>query len=278
MNRHSIAHSISSFERPYATLLDAQGHAVKYSMLHSKAQTPPTHLLQLLRYLDIEGELQDLASDAASLSVDMTSWLDDPKCILDPVQLQTHGFLLLQRCLAFLSTSSSTIQPLDHSLCLAILIFVVRITQPADYSFHAMATASVPRLRVALKKAPVSEWANAPDVLLWILTIGSLAAQGTQHFDFFAQTSAAAFASADIDETTSRDKLMARMKSILWLDSLMDAPARKLWTQLGVTKSPDSIHFVEEEEDQKTGVTGPLTPDDKDEAAVGRLTSTRFFT
>jgi len=232
-----------------------------------------------LQDLDIDADLQEIVADTSSLSSDMTSWLDDPKCALDPVDLQKHGFLLLQRCLAFLSNSNTSRSPVDQSVCLAVLIFVVRITQPADYSFRTMVSASLPRLRAALKKTRISKWSSGPDLLLWTLTIGMLAAQGSQHFDFFAQYSTTAFAEAGVDDTTPCDELLARMKGCLWLSSLMDQDVRKLWARIEIGGGGEEMRGIKEEQD-KSLFNHVITPheDDRAEAAVGRLTSTRFFT
>jgi hypothetical protein len=232
-----------------------------------------------LQGLDIDADLQEIVADTSSLSSDMTSWLDDSKCALDPIDLQQHGFLLLQRCLALLLNSNTSRSPIDQSVCLAVLIFVVRITQPADYGFRTMVSSSIPRLRAALKKTSISKWSRAPDLLLWTLTIGTLAAQESQHFDFFAQYSTAALAEAGVDDTTPCDELLARMKGCLWLSSLMDQDVRKLWARIGIGRADEEMRGIKEEQDESP-VSHVTTPDedDRDEAAVGRLTSMRFFT
>ncbi|KAF2501455.1 hypothetical protein BU16DRAFT_613350 [Lophium mytilinum] len=277
---HSIAHSIASFEQPYASLIDTNGRAYTYTIPASPKSPPrssPVQVLRLFRDLNLDIDLQDIAADVSLLSSDMTSWLDDPNCPLDPIELQKHGFLLLQRCLAFLDESTAPKSPLEQCVCLALIIFVIRITQPADYSFKTMVAASLPRLREALKKTSIFSWSDSPDILLWVLTLGTLAAQGSQHMGFFTRYSTVAFADAGVDSNTSCEDLLARMKRCLWHSSLMDNAVKKLWVKFGLAKSGDEGPVEDDELDTDT-VSHVSSPDGIDEAAVGRLTSTRFFT
>jgi len=232
-----------------------------------------------LQDLKIDTDLQDIVADASLLSSDMASWLDDPKCPLDPIELQKHGFLLLQRSLEFLSESKTPKPPLDQCVCLSVMIFVIRITQPADYNFKTMVAAAVPRLREALKKTSISKWSSSTDLFLWVLTIGSLAAQGSAHMSFFAQYSTVAFADAGFDDNTSCEELLSRMKKCLWLSSLMDNDVEKLWARIGIATGGEESPRIEEERDSSMASSSHVSsPDGTDEAAVGRLTSTRFFT
>ncbi|KAF2815045.1 uncharacterized protein BDZ99DRAFT_435125 [Mytilinidion resinicola] len=276
---HSIAHSIASFEQPYAALIDTEGRAYTYTIPESPkypSRSSPVQVLRLLRDLKIDVNLRDIAADVSLLSSDMTSWLDDPKCPLDPVELQKHGFLLLQRCLAFLDESIAPKSPLEQSVCLAIMIFVIRITQPTDVNFKTMISASLPRLREALKKTSIFKWSDSPDILLWVLTLGTLAAQGSPHMGFFTQYSTVAFADAGIDNNTSCDELLARMKMCLWQSSLMDNAVKKLWVKIGIAKGDDEWLVVDDEPDTET-VSHMSSPDGQSETTVASLTSTRFF-
>lgn len=277
--RHSIAHSISSFEQPYASLIDTEGRAFRYTIPASRAPQSPRPLLGYLQDLEVDIDLQDIVADASLLSSDMKSWLDDPRCPLDPVELQKHGFLLVQRCLAFLAEPDILKAPLNQCISLSVMIFVIRITQPADYSFKTMVAAPIRRLREALKKTSIFKWSKATDLLLWVLTIGALAAQGTPNMDFFTQYSTVAFADAGVDDNTSCEELLERMKKCLWHSLLMDNDVKRVWARIGIATGGKESPILEDEYESPL-VSPPIvtTSDGTDEAAVGRLTSTRFFT
>jgi hypothetical protein len=59
----------------------------------------------------------------------------------------------------------------------------------------------------------------------------------------------------------------------------MDQDVRKLWARIGIGRADEEMRGIKEEQDESP-VSHVTTPDedDRDEAAVGRLTSMRFFT
>jgi hypothetical protein len=124
------------------------------------------------------------------------------------------------------------------------------------------------RLRVALTRGSIFRWAKSQDLLLWTLTMGALAAQGTAESAFFSQYCSVAFAGAGFDNKTNVDELLQRMKKCLWIPLLFDAEAKKLWVQTGLAKGEEVVDAPQKEE---------INPDIKDDDVVGLLTSTRFF-
>lgn len=159
--------------------------------------------------------------------------------------------------------------PVDQSLCLALMIFLVTISLPYDPSHRPMVLTPVKKLRAALTKGSIFRWAKSQDLLLWTLTIGALAAQGTSESSFFTQYSSVAFADAGFDDKTNADELLDRMRKCLWVPLLLDDEAKKLWVRMGLVKGGR----VEEVQDE----SGILNHDVKDDDIVGLLTSARFF-
>jgi hypothetical protein len=202
----------------------------------------------------------------------MSSWFEDKKCPLDPLELQKHACLLNYRLYNWYSTpgkgGTGERSPVDQSVCLALIIFLVKASSPYDPSYRAIILTSMKKLREALTKAPIFRWAKSPDLLLWTLTMGALAAQGTVEASFFTPYSSLAFADAGFDGETSADELLARMRRLIWIPLLFDDEVTSLWIQMGIAKGESPGADIEE---------GLGSPDIKEDDVVGLLTSTRFF-
>jgi hypothetical protein len=232
-------------------------------------------MIRLCRDLKIDADLLEIIADAIAYSSDVTFWFDDPRCPLDPLELQKHASLLHYRFFDWYDRSADVRNTLDQCICLSLLIFTVRISQPDGQTYRPMMVTTVQRLREALKKTNIFKWSRAPDLLLWTLTIGALGAQGSPEMGFFAQYCSVAFADAGFGEDTTCDELLARMRKLLWICSLLDSDVEKLWARIGITKPREEDLAEAEAEDD---FEGPLkSPGIKDEA-VGLLTSKRFFT
>jgi hypothetical protein len=165
-------------------------------------------------------------------------------------------------------TAAEERSPIDESICLALIVFLVKVTQPLDPAAQAMIFTTAKKLRAALTKGSIFRWARSQDLLLWTLTMGVLAAQGTPELAFFSQYCSIAFADAGFDDRTNADELLQRMKNCLWIPLLFDAEAKKMWVQTGLVKGERVVETTQERE---------IRPDIKDDDVVGLLMTTRFF-
>ncbi|KAF2115863.1 hypothetical protein BDV96DRAFT_492097 [Lophiotrema nucula] len=268
---HSIAHSIASFQQPYTTLLDSTGFPQKYDLPSFRSRPSSSRVLRLFRDMKPDSDLLDIIDNIVVFVGDLSAWYEDRKCPLDPLELQKHVYLLIYRLFHWYSQGEAERTPLDQSICLGLLVFLVRAGNGYDPSYKAIILLTVKKLRGALSKGSIFGWANSPDLLLWTLTMGALAAQGTSEAGFFTQYCSVAFADAGLDSTTSVDELLKRMKKCLWIPLLFDEDVKKLWIQIGLAKGGEKKAYEVQE-------GGLLSPDLKEDDVVGLLTSTRFFT
>jgi hypothetical protein len=266
-----MAHAISTFQRPYTVLLDSTGQVPKYDIPSSWPHSTSTRIFS---DLGLDPELSEITSTIVVFTGDMSLWYEDKICPVDALELQRHACLLTYRLFEWYTTHVSdewggedTSSPVEQSICLALLVFVLKISNPFD-PLQALILTPVKKLRAALSKGSLSSWAKSPDLLLWTLTIGSLAAQGTAESSFFTQYSFVAFSHAGLADRTSAEELLRRMKTCLWVPWLLDEEATRLWAKTGLVRGR-----VEEQMDD-----GMLSPEIREDIAVGLLTSHRFFT
>jgi hypothetical protein len=266
-----MAHAISTFQRPYTVLLDSTGQVPKYDISSSRPHSASTRIFS---DLGLDPELSEITSTIVVFTGDMSLWYEDKICPVDALELQRHACLLTYRLFEWYTTHVSdewggedTSSPVEQSICLALLIFVFKISNPFD-PLQALILTPIKKLRAALSKGSLSSWAKSPDLLLWTLTIGSLAAQGTAESSFFTQYSFVAFSHAGLTDRTSAEELLRRMKTCLWVPWLLDEEATRLWAKTGLVRGR-----VEEQMDD-----GMLSPEIREDIAVGLLTSHRFFT
>lgn len=224
----------------------------------------------LFRDLQLCPDLFDIISNIVVFTGDMSSWYEDRQCPIDPLELQKHASLLMYRLVDWFikEGEEENRNPVDQSVCLGLLIFMVKSSQPFDTSYNAMMLTTVKKLRTALTKGSIFRWGKSPDLLLWTLTMGALAAQGSAESGFFAQHCGVAFADARFDEKTNAEELLDRMRKGLWVPMLFDKEVKTLWVKMGLVKGEEVVG----------GEEGPMSPEIKEEEVVGMLTSTRFFT
>ena len=252
-------------------MLDSTGAPQKYDLPSFRSSPSSPRVLRLFRDLQPDVDLLDLIDNIVVFVGDLSAWYEDRKCPLDPLELQKHAYLLIYRLFHWYSQDGEERTPLDQSICLGLLVFLVRAANGYDPSYKAIILLTVKKLRGALSKGSIFRWAKSPDLLLWTLTMGALAAQGTSESRFFTQYCSVAFADAGLADTTSADELLERMKKCLWIPLLFDEDVKNLWIQIGLVKG-------EEEKVQEVQEDGLLSPDLKEDDVVGLLTSTRFFT
>lgn len=232
---HSTAHAIASFDPPYLSPLDDQGEG--YNHLNAPAYQPAIsklYLVNLCRKANVKDSLVKITEDLLSYASDLNAWFNDSGCPLDPLEIQNHASLLeccLLRCLQSNGDTEALQTPVEDSLCIAFLIFVVRASEMVDQQserHHVHFTASK-RLQEALNATSFDDWSACPDLLLWVLTIGSIVAQGAQEYDWWVFQTATTTMQFGIDSLSS---LLERLHHCVWVGYKLDRAAERLWDHI----------------------------------------------
>lgn len=284
VSRHTIAQCITTFKRPYALLLDPQGHIEEYATISHHGEPLISDELSP-GDLRLDLELFSIIHSIHTFSSDLTRWYDHGHTPLglDVFDLQKHGCLLIYRLFNWYqqgveceSAGRTSTQPIDQAICLAHLIYLVHALEPHTQSFGLRLSKPVIKLRQALQRVPLLQWRTAPDVFLWTLTMGALGAKGlprsqlssASEFSFFVQYARLSFAS---DGTTSANDLFQRFRQRPWIPSVFETRTRRLWALMRLCKAD-----VVEVEDE-SGEEGDGLVDVDGEHAVGQSTAARFF-
>jgi hypothetical protein len=239
---------------------------------------------------------QDLNLDSALLKIfhsinlfssDLANWYDDRHALhpLDPFELQKRACLLMYRLFDWYQQGEEEYEcavrfgrsPIDQSICLAHLIFLVVATEPHARSFGSRLSKIVVKLRQALQRVSILHWATVPDLYLWTLTMGALGAKGmpqsqrssASEFAFFVQYSQLSFISGEHGKVTGADHLLRKIGRCPWICSVFDARARRLWAQMGLCRA--SVVDLEDSSSEEWEL--PID----DEYALGQSTTMRFF-
>lgn len=284
-HRHSIARCITTFKRPYALLSDSVGHIEDYSLVsHMRMDHEITNIFFQESCPD-ESLLTILESVNIFIS-DLATWYGAGRTpyLLDPFDLQKHSCLLMYRLFDWYQLGEDSEiaggkgrEPIDQAICLAHLICLVIATEPYGQSFGSRLSNIVVKLRQALQRIPVSHWATASNVLLWVVTMGAIGAKGLprfqQHsiseFDFFSQYSQHLFAPTQTGGFITAHSLLERLHGSPWISIVFDARAKRLWALMGFCM-PDIADMYESSSEEE-GI--PID----DEHALGQSTTARFF-
>ncbi|KAF2019607.1 hypothetical protein BU24DRAFT_342963 [Aaosphaeria arxii CBS 175.79] len=268
---HSMAHSISTFQPPYAVLLDGNGRPQSYDLPTFRQRPSSARVLRAFRDLKLDDLLQTIIGDIVVFTGDLSAWYEDSKCPVDPLELQKHSCLLQYRLFTWYSEAlplGEERNPIDQSVCLALIIFLVKTSQPFDPSYRAMIVTTVKKLRESLARETIFRWAKSQELLLWTLTLGEMAAQGSSQAGSFFHYCPLIFPDTGLDNKPTAQELLDRMKKCLWVPMLFDDEVSRLWIKMGVAKGAQM--------DGADGA-GMLSPQiDKDDV-VGLMTNTRFF-
>ncbi|KAF2644661.1 hypothetical protein P280DRAFT_465955 [Massarina eburnea CBS 473.64] len=277
---HAVAHAVTTFERPYAALLDSNGQPPPYDMPTFRAQPSSTRTLRLFQSLKPDPILLDIIGSVVIFIGDLNAWLDlEHPDTLNPLDFQKNMSLLIYRLFDWYKQGEENPRlernPIDQSICLALIIFLIA-SQEVRGNYRVMVQVAAQKLKIALGKCLFS-WGKATDLLVWMLTIGALATQGTENFAFFKENCGYAYANQGINEMTTPHEMLDRMRKCLWVGSTssgvgslqnLDEHAKKLWVAMGYTQE-EVIDSIEE---------GVMSPDRiKTEDVVGGLTGDRFY-
>lgn len=258
--------------------MDSNGQPPPYDMPSFRSRPFSTRNLRLFQLLKPEPKLLDIIANIIIFVGDLSVWFDDPRSPLNPFELQKSNLLLIYQLFDWYKLGEEYAEierlPVDQSICLALLIFLIALQEVRSY--HMMVQMAAQKLKIALEKC-LHQWGPATDLLMWTLTLGALATQGTESFAFFKNHCQYVYAILGIDEYTTTHELLDRMRQCLWVGGNavggetsynLDEELRKLWVLMGYTKE----EVLESTEDQV------LSPDRiNTEDVVGGLTSERFY-
>ena len=219
--------------------------------------------------LKLDTDLYALIANIVVFVGDLNVWNDDMRCPVDPVEMQKHVCLLVYRLFDWYKRGEEDAtlnrNPVDQSLCLALIIFLV-IAYNQNYGI--MVYAASQRLKSSLEQCLLFRWDNATDLLMWTLTMGGLATRGSEDFEFFKQYCVMAFKAQDFAVETNPEEALDRMRKCLWLAKL-DKDVKELWGDMGICRGEDAMDTIR---------SGMKSPDRiKKENIVGGMTNERFF-
>lgn len=229
--RHSTAHAIASFDTPNPTAMDYISNA-------SFPRHPPRyrpdvsqHLIDYCRHAGVKDSLTELVESVLTLIADLNVWFGDPNSPLDPLDIQNFSCVLECMLLKWLRDNETFITPLEDALCVALLIFTVRTTEALQRrsDVHLLHFAASKRLEKALNCTIRLEWQYCPDLLLWILSIGAISADGSAESTWFIYQASLACKEFGI---LSADALLARLHLCGWVSYKLNEAVRCLWQRI----------------------------------------------
>ncbi|KAF2187620.1 hypothetical protein K469DRAFT_685519 [Zopfia rhizophila CBS 207.26] len=246
---HSTAHAIASFEAPYLSTIDSISTAC--FPRHPPGYHPniSNHLIDYCRKAHVKESLVALVESALILIADLNVWFGDPDSPLDPLDIQNFSCVLECMLLQWLHDNEHLQGPLENALCVALLIFTVRTTEALQRrsGTHHLHIVASKRLEKALRATSRCEWTPCPDLLLWILAIGAISAEGSpENFWFVYQASLA----CEEFGIHSAGTLLEMLHLCGWVSFKLDEAAHNLWNRI--------IHLRLEPYVDNSNMVGPL--------------------
>ncbi|KAF1975272.1 hypothetical protein BU23DRAFT_81123 [Bimuria novae-zelandiae CBS 107.79] len=228
---HATTHAIVSFDVPYLSTSDLLSAAC--NPRHPPGYQPhiSRHLLECCTSARVQASLTTLMESALILIADLNAWFDDPNSPLDPLDMQNFSCVLECMLLKWLRDSENVVRPFEDALCVALLIFTVRVTEAFKGRNHVsmLHFQASDRLEKALSATSRTEWQSCPDLLLWILSIGAISAEGSAGSSWFAYQVSLACAEFEIDDA---DALLGRLRVCGWVSFKLDEAVRYLWEHI----------------------------------------------
>jgi hypothetical protein len=229
--RHTTAHAIAAFTAPNPTTLayirtaNFPHHPRGYVSNHSQ------HLVGLCRHAGFTESLTELLESVLILAADLNAWYDDPESPLDALDIQNFSCALECLLLAWLAEQEPLVTPLEGALCVSLIIFTVRTTEALKRrsDIHLLHFVASKRLESALNCTTRAEWQPCPDLLLWILSIGAISAEGSAESAWFVHQSSLACAEFNID---SAEALLERLSLCGWVNYKLDESVCHLWNRI----------------------------------------------
>ena len=221
-------HAIASFDAPYLSTVDRVS-AANFPR-HPPGYEPniSRHLLDCCRKAEVKETLTDLVESALVLIADLNAWFADPRSPLDPLDIQNYACVLECLLLNWSRDHNHPTTPLEDAICVALLIFAVRVTeafqrQSDQHSLHFVASK---RLAKALKATSRYEWCTCPELLLWILAVGTISAEGSSDHPWFMYQLSIACNEFGI---VAAESLLARLHCCGWVSFKLDQAVQRTW-------------------------------------------------
>lgn len=229
--RHVTAHAIFSFEAPTNSSIDFFDCANHPRDLYRSQLNSSQPFVDYCRHVLIKETLIELLDNVLLLIADLNAWFNDHQSPLDPLDIQNFSCVLECRLLKWLHDNEHSVTPLEDALCVALLIFTVRTTEALKRSsdIHLLHFAASQRLEKALNCTTRSEWQRCPDILLWILSIGAISANGSTEETWFVYQASLACIEFDI---TSSQILLDRLHRCGWVSFKLDHSVEALWDRI----------------------------------------------
>lgn len=165
------------------------------------------------------------------LAADLNAWYNDPESLLDALDIQNFSCSLECLLLAWLHEKEPLTTPLEGALSVALIIFTVRTTEALKRStdIHLLHFLASKKLESALKSTTRADWQVCPDLLLWILCIGAISAEGSAESAWFVHQTSLACAEFNIG---SAEALLERLHLCGWVGYKLDESVRHLWDSI----------------------------------------------
>ncbi|KAL6705770.1 hypothetical protein ACN47E_006407 [Coniothyrium glycines] len=277
---YSIAQCITTFKPPYAILYDPNGQIEDYAKLSSTPLQRYAHILQPFQHLVTSDTLFSIITSTVLFTSDLTSWYDSRSCPIDALDLQKHASLLQYRLFAWYSQSATQAptSPLDQSICLALIIFMVFATDRHSSIPGSRLSKAVTKLCEALQHTPPLMWSVAPDLLLWTTTMGGMGAGILPRHSgpLLAFLKAYCWTAFAAPGPPTSAYLAERMQCCLWIPCIFDSRARRLWISSGLCVADACGLAVDDALGWGSDAEREQQPVDA-EYALGQSTAMRFL-
>lgn len=175
--------------------------------------------------------LLDLVDSVLVLTADLNAWFGNPSSLLDPLDIQNFACILQCMLLTWLREHENIITPLEDALCVALLIFTIRTTEALQRraDVHLLHFTASKRLEKALNCTARSEWQYCPDLLLWILSVGAVSAEGSAESNWFDYQTSLACAEFGIH---SAEMLLQKLHLCRWVGYKLNQAVCDLWDRI----------------------------------------------
>ncbi|KAI9723188.1 MAG: hypothetical protein M1828_004291 [Chrysothrix sp. TS-e1954] len=226
---HAVADSLLSLTSPWLPLKEWRDSFVYPRVKIFTSDVRPAILRQLLDSATIlQRPLATIANDVCYYAAELDEWYTRSPAHIDPIKLQSWGVVLQSRLQEWLENPSllTQRQASEECLCLALLMFVTKITMTRDRGFDPIHFAILGRLKDALLRSSGHEWSSMPLALVWVLTIGGLCSVGSADESWFATHFRGA---CQLFSIWTVDEVKSYASQLYWMDTRLHQPLETFW-------------------------------------------------
>ncbi|KAF2270768.1 hypothetical protein CC78DRAFT_142894 [Lojkania enalia] len=228
---HSTAHAIASFEASYLSTTDSISTAWYPHHPPGYRSNISNHLLDYCRAAQVKQSLTALVESVLTLIADLNVWFGDPHSVLDPLNIQNFACIIECSLLQWVRENKNLISPLEDAVCIALLTFTVRVTEALQRrpDIHLLHFVASKRLEKALNATSRGLWISCPDLLLWVLAIGAISAEGSPESAWYVYQASLACAEFCVD---SAETFLSRLHLCGWVSFKLDEAVHNLWNRI----------------------------------------------